>query len=403
MPADHKQDSAPEPARPAALQIVPSFNGGGAERTTIDIARALVDAGLRALVASEGGEMEDELRSAGGELIRLSAASKNPLIISRNAQKLVHIIRKRNILLIHARSRAPAWSALIAARLTGIPFVTTYHGIYPAKNGLKRFYNSVMARGDAVIANSEWTAVHVRKTYPKLGKRLVTIPRGLDFHRFDPTAVSAERIARQRQAWGVRAGDRVVLLPGRMTRLKGHAGLIAALTVLKRNGQLPPALRAVIAGATEDRHIPYVEELKRAVAREQLEGAVIFAEHVADMPAAYLAADIVVSTSIVAESFGRIPPEAALMGQPVIATDLGGPRETVLDGVSGLLVPPGDAGALAGALADLLSRAPEQLSAMGAAGRAHVLARFSVERMCADTLALYRDLLEQDRRKATLL
>jgi glycosyltransferase involved in cell wall biosynthesis len=369
---------------------VPSLDAGGAERTTIDVARALHAAGFVPLVVSEGGRMEAELNRSGAELIRLPIASKNPVTMLLNASRLAEIIRKRNVSLIHARSRAPAWSALVASRRTKIPFVATYHGIYPDSGPWKRLYNSVMARGDAVIANSEWTAAHIRATHPHLVKRLAVIPRGLDLGNFDPAAVAPERVARLRQAWGIEGHERVVLLPGRLTRLKGHGVLLAALKLMKEEGTLPPDIRGVVAGDPQGRD-DYIREIENLVAG--LGGAALLVPHVSDMPAAYLAADIVVSPSTAPESFGRVPPEAALMGRPVIAADHGGARETVLAGESGLLVAPGDAPALARALADLLARPSDELAQMGAAGRAHVSARYAVERMRADTLALYRELI----------
>src|SRR4029079_4700690 len=178
---------------PAILQIVPALDTGGAERTKIDIAKAVAASGCRALVISEGGRLEDELNAAGGELIRMGVASKNPVDILKNAKAIAQIIRKENVLLVHARSRAPAWSALFAARRTGVPFVTTYHGIYKARGPFKRWYNSVMARGDAVIANSEWTANHITSSYGFHPKRLTVIPRGLDLEYFNPVNVAPER------------------------------------------------------------------------------------------------------------------------------------------------------------------------------------------------------------------
>jgi glycosyltransferase involved in cell wall biosynthesis len=308
-----------------------------------------------------------------------------------NARALTRLIHEQAIALVHARSRGPAWSALIAARRTRIPFVATYHGIYNAGNAAKRFYNSVMVRGQAVIANSEWTAAHIRAVHGALPKRIVTIPRGLDLAHFDPAHVAPERVRAMRANWGAGPDTRVVLLPGRITRWKGHLVFIAALAALKARGALPDNVRAVMAGDAQGR-ADYPAELRAAIAAHELEDSVLIAGHVTDMPAAYLAADIIVSASTDPEAFGRVPPEAAAMGRAVIATDHGGARETVLPNRSGLLVKPGDAPALADALAGLLARAPGDLDAMGAAGRGHIAAHFTVERMAADTLALYREL-----------
>jgi glycosyltransferase involved in cell wall biosynthesis len=382
-----------EPAlgRRAILQIVPSLEAGGAERTTIDIARALTHAGQQALVASEGGRLTDELTKAGGEWIALPVAAKNPLTLLANAARLTAIIRERKVSLVHARSRAPAWSALMAARRTHIPFVTTYHGLYNANGRLKRLYNSVMLRSDATIANSEWTAEHIRNTYGASVRRLVVIPRGIDLAYYDPANVPLDRVARLRQHWGLAEGERVVLLPGRLTRWKGQLVFFAAVELLKRSGRWPQGVRAVVVGHAQGRD-DYVAELIEAM-KNKLNRIALLSEHVGDMAAAYLASDIVVSASTDPEAFGRVPPEAAAMGRPVIATDHGGARETVLAGQSGILVPPGDATALAEALADLLGREPEELAAMGAKGRAHVSRRYTAERMCTETLVLYRELI----------
>jgi glycosyltransferase involved in cell wall biosynthesis len=387
---NHDAGSAVERTGPVILQIVPAMDSGGAERTTIDISRALTDEGWTALVATRGGRLAPELKEAGGELIRMRVDSKSPRRIWSNAGDLARFIRERNIALVHARSRAPAWSALIAARRCGVPFVTTYHGIYEARNPLKRWYNSVMAKGDVVIANSEWTAEHVRKTYAP--KRLVTIPRGIDLAYFDPAKVDSWRVTALRARWCLRSYERLVLLPGRLSRWKGQHVLLAALDRLQKSKRLPDEMRVVFAGDAPSRD-SYREELKAAIARYKLDSVASVEDHVEDMAAAYCAADVVVSASIAPEGFGRVPPEAAAMGKPVIATDHGGARETVLHGTSGYLVLPRNVTSMADALVDVLAKTPEEQALMGQKGREHVVANFSLERMCADTLAIYRDLV----------
>jgi len=381
-----------ETAYPAILQIVPSLDTGGAERSTVEIATALNAEGFRPLVASEGGRMVAELVAAGGEWISLPVNAKSPSTLIRNAWRLRDLIRMRNVSLVHARSRAPAWSALWAARMTGIPFVTTYHGLYTARFPLKRLYNSVMVRADAVIANSEWTARHIRSEYKNAPRRLVVIPRGVDLARFTPSLVAPERVAKLRAEWGATEQDIVLLLPGRLTRLKGQAVFISALARLRQSKAGTPPIRAVLAGDAQGRDA-YAAELQRAVAANGLDDMVAFAGHVTDMPAACLAADIVLSASTQAESFGRVVAEASAMGRPVIATDHGGARETILPELSGVLVPPGDAGALATALLKLIARGPDGRAAMGAQGRSHIERNYTVERMQQDTIALYRELL----------
>jgi glycosyltransferase involved in cell wall biosynthesis len=385
--------------QPAVLQIVPSLNAGGAERTTLDIARALVANGIRALVASEGGRLESELIRSGGELIRLPVARKSLHMIVSNAAAIANIIRRENVILVHARSRAPAWSALMAARRTNTPFVTTYHGVYNGKTRLKRWYNSIMARGDAVIANSEWTASHILATYRFEPKQLTIIPRGIDLDRFDPASVEPQRIQAFRNWWGTKETDRVVLLPGRLSRWKGQLVFLRALGHMRRAGKIPPDVRAVIAGDAQGR-MSYLREVMASIVRYELQDIALIADHITDMPAAYLAADIVVSASTDPEAFGRIPPEAAAMGRPVIATDHGGARETVLNAESGLLVKPNSAHDLADAMEELLSRTPDTLAAMGAKGRAHIVANYTVDRMCLDTLHLYSKVLDERAAKS---
>ena len=276
----------------------------------------------------------------------------------------------------------------------GIPFVTTYHGIYNASGPFKRFYNSVMVRSDAIIANSRWTADHIVREHRILPERITVIPRGTDLEEFDPTGVSPERVAALRAQWRVTA-ETVILLPGRLTRWKGHLVFIEALAQLARENALQN-VGAVLAGDPQRRDT-YVAELRQTIIRNGLERVVQFVPHVTDMAAAYLASDIVVSASTDPEAFGRVAAEAGAMGRPVIATNHGGARETVRANLSGLLVPPGDAMALAHALRALLSAGDAQRRQMGESGRSHVRAHFSLELMCTDTIALYRSLLSHGR------
>jgi glycosyltransferase involved in cell wall biosynthesis len=378
-------------ASPAILQVIPKLETGGAERSTIEVAAALAREGFLPLVASEGGRMVAELERVGGAWVRMALDTKSPVALIVNAFKLENLIRARNVKIVHARSRAPAWSALYAARHTRIPFVTTWHGSYTARTSIKRFYNSVMARGDVVIANSAWTAEHIRAQFP--AKRIVTIPRGVDLARFDPGSVPPQQVEDLRRRWGADASTILLLLPGRLTRWKGQEVLIAALGLLAQ-----PRVRAVLAGDAQGR-TGYEHDLREAIAARGLNDRVVIAGHVADMPTAYLAADIVVSASTQEEAFGRVAAEAAAMGRPVIATDHGGSRETVVHGKTGLLVPPGNAQALAAGLRQLIELEKAGRAAMGARGREHIAANFTVEHMCAATLAIYRELLAQPVRQ----
>jgi glycosyltransferase involved in cell wall biosynthesis len=373
------------------LQVIPELDAGGAERTTIDIAAAVKAAGGTAIVVSEGGRLEGELKETGAELITLPVASKNPFTILSNAGKLEKIIRERNVSALHARSRAPAWSAYFAARSAKIPFITTYHGAYKHAGWLKKQYNGVMAAGDMVIANSEFTADAIIAAYHIPKKKLAIIPRGSDFSAFDRDKIAPGRIAASRAAWAVDASTPVILLPGRLTRWKGQLVLIAAMSRLRDEGRLGNAV-AILAGDAQGRDA-YVEEVKTTIANARLDSQVRIVGHVEDMPAAYATSTLVVSASTDPEAFGRVIVEASAMGLPVIATDHGGARETVIDKpsdiVTGWLTPPGDAKALADAIATALALPAEERAAMGARGSAFVRVRYSREAMCRATLQVY--------------
>lgn len=377
------------------LQVTPALDAGGVERTTVDIAAAIVAAGGRALVASEGGRLEGELAQAGGELHRLPAATKNPALLAGNAVRLARLIRREDASLVHARSRAPAWSAMWAARLTGRPFVTTYAGIHNARTGVKRFYNSIMARGDVVIANSRFTAAHLGREHGTPPERVTVIPRGVDVAALSPTAVSAERLTALRKDWGLEHELRpIALLPGRLTRWKGQMVAIEALAAL-RDDTAPPPCVLVLLGDDQGR-TAYRDAL---VARAEALGVaadVTLPGHGSDMPAAYALADLVISASTDPEAFGRVAVEAQCMERLVIATDHGGAQETVLDGETGYLVAPGDSAALAEALRSALSLTAGERLSIGekAAKRARLL--FSVAAMQEATLNAYRRLLEAE-------
>lgn len=359
---------------------------------TLDVAAAVARAGGRSLVASSGGALEGELEASGSRLIRLPAQSKNPLILAANAARLAGVVRREHVSLIHVRSRAPAFSALSAARATQVPMVATYHGIYGARWRLKRWYNAIMTRGDLVIANSQFTQAHVIAEHGLDPAHVAIVPEGVDVDRFDPAAVSAARVAAVRTTWGLRDKDArtVILLAGRLTRLKGQRLLVEALGRMRERDEAVLVLAGGGGGAE------YRTEIEAAAAVAGLGRQVIFAGPVADMPAAYLAADFVVAPSTQPESFGRTVVEAGAMRRPVVAAAHGGPAETVVHGETGWLVAPGDVEAWTAALrAAVAQPAPERL-AMGEAARARVKRLYSLSRMCEATFAVYRRVLEID-------
>ncbi|MBS7790461.1 glycosyltransferase family 4 protein [Roseococcus sp. SDR] len=364
---------------PAILQVLPALDAGGVERGTLEIAEAIQAAGWRALVASAGGRLVPALEATGARHITLPLATKSPFAIWRNAAALADLVRAERVSILHARSRAPAWSAWLAARRCGIPFVTTYHGTYGEGFPGKRLYNSIMARGDRVIAISRHIADHIRVTH---GLASLVIPRGVDPRRFDPALVAPERIAALRAAWDIPPDAPVILLPARLTRWKGQAVLIEALA------EIPGAI-AVLAGDPQGRDA-YVASLRALAEQRGVADRLRIPGHIADMPAALLAADVVVHASIEPEAFGRTVIEAQAMGRPIIAADLGGPRETVEHGVTGWLTPAGDAAALAAQINAALALPPEARAALGGAARSRVP---TMEAMQAATLGLYRELL----------
>ena len=378
------------------LQVIPHLAAGGAERTTIEVAEALVAAGATALVVSAGGRLEKELARVGGELIRLETApTKNPVEIRANANRIAKLVTARKISLIHARSRAPAWSALWAARQTKIPFVTTYHGVYNAKGSVKRLYNSVMARGAKVIANSDYTARHIVQEHPWAADRIVTIPRGVDIAKFSPDAIAPAHLDALRTAWKLApGGDAVILLPGRLTGWKGHREAIAAAAALHSGGV--SNWRMVFAGDPQGRD-GYVAELKQLIASAGLDGRVVMVGHCSDMPAAFALSDITIAPSNEPEAFGRVAAEAGAMGLPAVGSSIGAQGEIIVDGVTGLIVPPSDPAALSTAIAKLLAMGPEGRKVMGQKAKARVLERFTTSALQKATLSVYEGLLGQVR------
>jgi glycosyltransferase involved in cell wall biosynthesis len=378
--------AVPRGRPPAVLQIVPSLASGGVERGTVDLAAALVEAGWTSYVASSGGALEQDILRAGATHLTLPLASKNPLVMRRNTSALMRLIRQLGIDLVHARSRAPAWSAWAAARATGCRFVTTFHNAYGARAALKRRYNAVMARGQLVIAISHFVGDHAASVYGIGPDRLRIIPRGVDLTTFNPTGVSGQRIIALARQWRVPDDVRVVMLPGRLTRWKGGLDLISAIAALGRRD-----LCCVLVGS--EQRPGFRRELETAIEERGLGGLVRIAGECRDMPAAYMLADVVVSASTDPEGFGRVAVEAQAMGRPVVATDHGGARETIVPGVTGWLVPPRDPDALATAIGKILSLGARERERLARRAIAHVAAHFNREAMCARTIEVYEELL----------
>ncbi|MEX0744588.1 MAG: glycosyltransferase family 4 protein [Phycisphaeraceae bacterium] len=379
------------------LQVVPRLETGGSEQAAVEITEALARAGASALVATEGGRMATAVIRAGGKIVPLPVASKNPLTILANARRLARLIEEREVDLVHARSRAPAWSALLAARRTGRPFVTTYHGAYTDMGPIKALYNGVMGRGDRVIANSLFTADLIATRQHVARERIRIIYRGIDTAIFDPLVVPPGPVARLREGWGVAPETKVVLHAARLTGLKGQRQTIEAVARLDREGAFENAV-AIFAGDAPGKEA-YRQELIRRIAQRGLEGKVKLVGHCQDMAVAFLAAHVALVPSLVPETFGRTSIEAQAMGCPVIIYDLGALPETIVAAESGdpeftgWLAPHGDVEELAARIRRALALTQAERTAIGVRGNAHVHALFELAQMQVKTLAVYDELL----------
>ena len=372
---------------PVVLQVLPSLVTGGVERGAIEIAQAIAEAEAVSLVASAGGPLVPAVQKAGGRHFQLPLLSKDPIGIWRNAGKLEAIIRAEKVSIVHARSRAPAWSAWLACRRTGAHFVTTYHGVYNEDLPFKRRYNAVMAKGEIVIAASHYVSDVIQRQHKVPPNRIRVIPRGIDPVIYDPDAVPADRIVRMAQTMRVPDGMHTVVMLGRLTAWKGQAVVLQAIARLQRQD-----VCCVFVGSDQGRR-KYSRELETLAASLGIADRVRMIGHVDDVPAALMLSDAVVHASTDPEAFGRVVIEALAMGRPTIATNLGGPAETVEHHVTGWLTPPGDPGAMAHHLAEALSLDAASRHALGVRARASVLRDYTVGAMQNATLDVYTEIL----------
>ncbi|MEM7236995.1 MAG: glycosyltransferase family 4 protein [Pseudomonadota bacterium] len=372
------------------MQLVPRLDTGGVERGTIEMTEAIVEAGGRAIVVTSGGTQALRVPKAGGELIELDVASKNPLTIWRNAGRLAGLVRAQEIDLVHARSRAPAWSGYFACKRTGVPFVTTFHGTYNEDLPFKRLYNSVMARGRPVIAVSEFIRELIVERYPVPDNQIVVIPRGADIGVFSEEMVGNERSVSLAERWGLLDDPRpVIMLPGRLTRWKGAESMIEAAARLKEMRGSADFLVLIVGDDMSGGS--FARALDQKIDDCGAGDCIVRVDAVTDIAAAYKLAAVVVSASIEPEAFGRVVVEAQAMGRPVVATDHGGARETVAHGESGWLYPPGDAAALAAMMNDALSMDASERAHTGMAARARVHTSYTVAAMQRATLKVYEN------------
>lgn len=370
------------------MQIIPELSAGGAEQGCIDVAAEIVRSGGQAIVVSNGGERTHELARSGAVHIDMPVHSKNPLVMNRNARKLKGLIKSYNVNIIHARSRAPAWSAYKACKGTNAHFMTTCHAPYNMGGRAKHIYNGIMAKGERVIAISEYVANYLRHHYHVPDSKIRLIHRGIPLERFHPTTVTPERMITLSNEWRIPDGSNIIMLPGRLTRWKGHHVLIEAMAQLGRKD-----LFCVIIGSDQGRS-EYRKELEETIEGFGLGGQVRIVDHCNDMPAAYMLASVVVSASTDPEGFGRIPIEAQAMGRPIIATDHGGAQETVINGQTGWLVPHSDAAALKQAIEFVMGLTPNQRVMLATRAMSHIAENFTREQMCDKTMEVYAELLK---------
>lgn len=366
------------------LQVVPALISGGVERGTLEIAQEIVDSGNDSIVISAGGPLVEPLEKAGSKHIIMNVASKNPFTIWRNACKISDVIRRFNVDIIHARSRAPAWSCSIAAKKTKIRLITTFHGVYNFKNSIKKFYNSVMADGNKVIAVSHFIKKHIVDNYKIDEKKITVIYRGVNHRDFAQKAVSPEIISRLRDRYNVPTDTPVILLPSRMTEWKGHMVLIDALEKIKHLN-----FYCIMAGDLS-KHPAYVTRIKEKICEYKIQNRVQLFGNEPNMVGLYGISDIVLSTSIEPEAFGRTIIEAQSMEKIVIATNIGGATETIQDGITGFHVQPNNSTQLAEKIETCLALigSKEGLK-MTKAARKHVSTDFSLDIMLKKTLAIY--------------
>lgn len=375
--------------KPVIMQVIPELGPGGAEQGCIDIAAEIKQAGAESIVVSNGGARLHELARVGATHIDLPVHSKNPVTMMANTKRLKDVIEKYDVDVVHARSRAPAWSCYRACKGLDTKFMTTCHAPYNISGKMKRKYNSSIAKGERIIAISHHVEKYLMNNYDVDASIIRVIHRGIALEKFHPTAVTPERMIRLAREWRVPDGASIILLPGRLTRWKGHSVLIEALSKIDRKD-----IFTIIIGSDQGR-TGYRVELEEQIQNLNLGGQVRIVDHCDDMPAAYMLATVAISASTDPEGFGRIPVEAQAMGRPIIATDHGGAMETIKRRETGWLVKPGDHEELAVAIQDALSLDAGQRSILATRCMAHIAENFTKERMADQTLNVYAELLEE--------
>ena len=377
------------------LQVIPKLGYGGAETGCYDIAHFLSENDCGSFLATSGGELIKFIKKDKVRLIRLPVHSKNPILILFNTLVLVIYIFLFKINIIHARSRAPAWSCYFASLITRRSFVTTFHGTYNFKSNIKKFYNSIMLRAKLTIAGSNFIFSHINENYGEYlskEKKLRVIFRGINVDYFNPKNISVLKQEKLKQEWDLSSNKFTILLPGRLTYWKGQEKFIESLNILIEDYNITN-FQAVILGSDQGRKV-YSKKLINLVQRYRLNKKIKFIQHCKEMPLAYSLADVVVSASIEPEAFGRVSVEAQAMGKPIVASNIGGSKETIINKKTGFLYKHDDPRELAKILNTVIQLSMDDLKFMGNEGRKNVTKKFDVETMCQSNLKEYKRLIK---------
>ena len=376
------------------LQVIPRLGYGGAETGCYDLAHYLHEQDCKSYIVTSGGELIKYIDKKKVKLIKLPVQSKNPLIIIINSIALTLLILFLNISIVHARSRAPAWSCYVATKITRRKFVTTFHGTYNFKNSIKKFYNSIMVKSDVLIAGSNFIFSHISENYQKFlnsKKKFLVIFRGINTEYFDSDTIKKKDIDKLKATWKIEDNKKIILLPGRLTTWKGQEMFIEAINFFKQSN---PELDfvAVILGDDQGRTV-FRKKLERLVEQFNLTQNIKFVDNCNVMPVAYYISDVIVSSSIEPEAFGRVSVEAQAMKKPIIASNIGGSKETVIDNKTGLLFESGNPKSLCDKLNEIIKLDTLTLDLMGREGRKNVINRFNIEKMCLNTYSEYKKLV----------
>ena len=376
------------------LQVIPKLGYGGAETGCYDLAHYLPENNCYSYIVTSGGELLKFVDQKKVKVIKLPVHSKNPILMLFNSIALIFIIFFYNISIVHARSRAPAWSCLFATTITRRKFVTTFHGTYNFKNSIKKLYNSVMVRSNLIIAGSNFIFKHIKDNYSKylnLKKKFLVIFRGINVDYFDPSTILDIEENELLSSWGITKNKKLILMPGRLTAWKGQELFIEALNLVNKNLGYQ-SFYAVILGSDQGRDI-YTKKIKRLAEQYRLTAQLKFIEHCENMPLAYKVSDLVVSASIEPEAFGRVAIEAQSMEKPIIASDIGGSNETIVNNVTGFLFESSNYESLSKKIIEVLNFDESRLKSMGIEGRKNIIKKFNVEKMCFSTYSEYKKLI----------